>query len=67
MSIPTIDPNVKFVGVAALRKLNADLIRALDKTLVIQDNEEPIAVVVPYATFLAMQTERDALTTDAKQ
>lgn len=58
MTIPTIDPNVRYVGVASLRKLNAELLRAMSETLVIQDSDEPIAVLVPYKTFLAMQTER---------
>lgn len=62
MTIPVIDPNVKYVGVASLRTLKADVLRALDKTLVIQDADEPIAVLVPYSVFLAMQTEREAKT-----
>jgi hypothetical protein len=30
-------------------------LRALDKTLVIQDNDEPLAVLLKYEHFLAMQ------------
>lgn len=57
--IPTIDPNVRYVGVASLRKLNAELLQAMSDTLVIQHEDKPIAVLVPYSVFLAMQTERE--------
>lgn len=60
MTIPMIDPNVRYVGVPSLRKLNAELLQAMSDTLVIQHNDVPIAVLVPYSVFLAMQTEREA-------
>lgn len=57
--IPTIDPQVKHVGISHLRKLNADTLRNLQGALVICDNSEPIAVIVSYETFLRIQsTER---------
>lgn len=59
MIIPMIDPNVRYVGVASLRKLNAELLQAMSETLVIQHEDKPIAVLLPYSVFLAMQTERD--------
>lgn len=53
--IPTIDPQVKHVGISHLRKLNADILRNLQGALVICDNSEPIAVIVSYETFLRIQ------------
>ena len=35
--------------------MNVTQLRALDKTLVIQDNDEPLAVLLKYEHFLAMQ------------
>ncbi|MGA2182559.1 MAG: hypothetical protein ABSH47_05970 [Bryobacteraceae bacterium] len=56
-SIPFIDPNVEHVGVSRLRKLNASNLRKFEKTLVIQDNDTPLAVLLTYKQFLAMQTQ----------
>jgi hypothetical protein len=55
MPIPTIDPKVKYRGVSELRKLNAERLADLDGLLVIQNDDEPIAVIVPYETFIEMQ------------
>lgn len=57
--IPYIDPNVQFVGVSKLRQLNATALSDLDKTLVIQDNDKPLAVVISFEQFMAMQRERE--------
>lgn len=57
--IPVIDPNVQYVGVSKLRLLNADKLHSLDKTLVIQDDDKPIAVVLSFDQFMQMQIERD--------
>src|SRR5262245_52085485 len=46
--IPYIDPNVEHVGVSKLRSLNADTLREMNKTLVLQDNHEPLAVLLKY-------------------
>lgn len=54
-SIPYLDPNVQHVGISKLRTLNVAQLRALDKTLVIQDNDEPLAILLKYDQFLAMQ------------
>jgi hypothetical protein len=59
MGIPVIDPNVQYVGVSKLRLLNADRLHSLDKTLVIQDDDKPIAVVLSFGQFMRMQIERD--------
>ena len=42
-------------GSGRLRALNVTQLRELDKTLVIQDNDEPPAVLLKYEHFLAMQ------------
>jgi translation initiation factor IF-3 len=55
VSIPYLDPNVQHVGISKLRALNVAQLRALDKTLVIQDNDKPLAVLLKYEHFLAMQ------------
>jgi hypothetical protein len=55
VSIPYVDPTVQHVGISRLRALNVSQLRVLDKTLVIQDNDEPLAVLLKYEDFLAMQ------------
>ena len=55
VSIPYLDPNVQHVGVSRLRALNVAQLRELDKTLVIQDNDKPLAVLLKYEHFIAMQ------------
>ena len=60
VDLPRIDKNVEFVGVSRLRTLNATNLHDLDTTLVIQDpNNKPIAVVISFGLFMAMQDERD--------
>jgi hypothetical protein len=55
--VPYIDPNVEHVGVSRLRSLNATNLRHFDKTLVIQDNDTPLAVLLTYEQFLEMQKQ----------
>ena len=55
VSIPYLDPSVQHVGISKLRALNVAQLRALDKTLVIQDNDKLLAVLLKYEHFLAMQ------------
>ena len=55
VSIPYLDPTVQHVGISKLRALNVTQLRDLDKTLVIQDNDKPLAVLLKYEHFLAMQ------------
>jgi hypothetical protein len=55
VSIPYIDPSIQHVGITRLRSLNVTQLRDLDKTLVIQDNDKPLAVLLKYEHFLAMQ------------
>jgi hypothetical protein len=53
--IPYLDPSVQHVGVSKLRALNIEQLRDLNKTLVIQDNDNPLAVLLKYEHFMAMQ------------
>jgi translation initiation factor IF-3 len=55
VSIPYLDPTVQHVGISRLRALNVAQLDALDKTLVVQDNDKPLAVLLKYEHFLAMQ------------
>ena len=55
LAIPYLDPLVAHVGISKLRALNASHLRDLDKTLVIQDNDKPLAVLLKYEHFMAIQ------------
>ena len=46
---------MQHVGISRLRAPNVTQLRDLDKTLVIQDNDKPLAVLLKYEHFLAMQ------------
>jgi PHD/YefM family antitoxin component YafN of YafNO toxin-antitoxin module len=54
---PYIDEQVEHVGITRLRSLNVSSLRDFDKTLVIQDNDKPLAVLLSYEQFLAMQKQ----------
>ncbi len=56
-----IDPNVEHVGVSKLRKLNSKELRLIKKVMVLQDNDEPLAVLVKYEQFLIMQNQLKSL------
>ncbi len=60
-TVPFIDPNVEHVGVSRLRKLNATNLRKFEKTLVIQDNDKPLAVLLAYEQFLVIQRQLQAV------
>ena len=60
-AMPYIDPNVEHVGVSRLRKLNATSLRESRKTLVIQENDTPLAVLLAYEQFLYMQQKIEQL------
>lgn len=59
ISIPNsyVNPNVRTVGVSKLRSLNATQLRDIDKTLVIQENDQPLAVLLKYEAYIAMQQQ----------
>ena len=58
---PHIDPSVKHIGVSKLRGLNADKLRETEETFVIQENDIPLAVLLTYDKFLAMQEQLRAV------
>ena len=61
VSIPYLDPSVQHVGISKLRALNVTQLRDLDKTLVIQDNDKPLAVLLKYEHFMAIQERLDTV------
>ena len=63
VSIPNsyINPRVCTVGVSKLRLLNASKLREMDKTLVIQENDQPLAVLLNYEEYIAMQQQLMAI------
>lgn len=60
-NVPYIDPSVEHVGVSRLRSLNAKTLRGIDKTLVFQENDTPLAVLLKYEQFLIMQRQLQSL------
>lgn len=56
-TIPYIDPKVQYVGISRLRSLNSSQLREITKTLVIQENDQPLAVLLKYEEFLIMQKQ----------
>ena len=56
-SVPVIDPSVKYVGVSKLREMNATKLKETDDTFVLQDNDQPLAVLVKYRKFMEMQQQ----------
>lgn len=56
-TMPVIDPNVKYVGVSKLREMNATKLKETDDTFVLQDNDQPLAVLVKYRKFMEMQQQ----------
>ena len=58
VSMPVmIDPNVRYVGVSKLRELNAAKLKATEETLVFQDNDQPLAVLLTYTKFMEIQQQ----------
>jgi PHD/YefM family antitoxin component YafN of YafNO toxin-antitoxin module len=61
--IPFVDPNVEYVGVSKLRTFNGSNLGEIQKMLVIQDNDRPLAVMMSYGQYLAVQKKlQEALT-----
>ena len=58
--VPYIDTSISDIGVSQLRKLNATSLRKSKKTFVVRDNNVPLAVVLKYEQFLAMQGKLEA-------
>lgn len=57
MTLPFIDQNVEHVGTTRLRGLNSAKLRSNRKTLVIQENDTPLAVLLNYEQYLIMQNQ----------
>lgn len=55
--IPFIDPNVERVGVSKLRTLNASNLSQVNKTIVIQENDRPLAVLLNYDQYMTIQNK----------
>ena len=62
MTLPRIDPNVRHISIGQLRKE-----KDFKDTLVVSDGPLPVAVVVPYAVFLEMQSELEEATAEANR
>jgi len=61
-ALPNIDPNIKHVGVSKLRGLNATKLKEqTEDTLVIQENDIPLAVLLSYKKFLEIKEEFNSL------
>jgi hypothetical protein len=60
-SWPKIDPTVEYRGTSDLRQLSSYALHAMQNVWIIRNGHGPIAVVIPYERFLAMQEELDNL------
>jgi PHD/YefM family antitoxin component YafN of YafNO toxin-antitoxin module len=60
-AIPRIDRSVEHVGVSRLRKLNSDDLKTMETTLVLQENDQPLAVLLKYEKYLVLQDQLDTL------
>jgi PHD/YefM family antitoxin component YafN of YafNO toxin-antitoxin module len=60
-AIPRMDRSVEHVGVSRLRKLNSDDLKSMEKTLVLQENDQPLAVLLTYEKYLVLQDQLDSL------
>jgi hypothetical protein len=58
MSAPFIDKRVKHVGVSKLREMTCGFLRQMSQerlVYVLQDNDEPLAVILSYEMFMQIQ------------
>jgi hypothetical protein len=57
-ALPVIDPDVKYVGVSKLRELNATKLKdSQETTYVLQENDQPLAVLLSYERYLIIQQQ----------
>lgn len=59
--IPIIDPRIEHVGASKLRTYNTNNLGKLKKTIVIQDNDTPLAVLLSYEQYLIIQNKLKSL------
>lgn len=56
MPLPYLDERVEHVGITKLRELNTEKLRAeKDRLLVICDNGQRLAVLVPWEVYMRLQ------------
>ncbi len=55
--IPFLDPMVEHVGISKLRTLNSHNLSKINKMMVIQDNDAPLAVLLGYQQYLTIQNK----------
>lgn len=61
-ALPVIDPDVKYVGVSKLRELNATKLKdSQGTTYVLQENDQPLAVLLSYDRYLVIQQQLAAV------
>lgn len=60
-SIPYIDPDVKHVGVSKLRSFTAEKLKDMTDAFVIQENNNPLAVLVSYEKYLVFQDQMKSM------
>lgn len=61
-ALQRLDPAVKHVGVSKLRDLNATKLKDdQDTTYVLQENDQPLAVLLSYERYLIIQEQLDSL------
>lgn len=53
----TSHPVPEHVGASHLRKLNGKALETLKQTLVVCNGPKPVAVILPYALYLAIQKQ----------
>jgi hypothetical protein len=61
-AFPVIDPRIRTIGIAKLRGMNATFLRNMkDEAYLIQSENEPLAFLVSYETYLKWQAQVKAL------
>ena len=65
--IPKIDPDVKYMGSSKLRGLTSRLLRELTGAIVVQSaGAEPLAVILPYESYIRLQSAVDKVVQPTK-
>ncbi len=59
--VPYIDPRVDHVGVERLNEVNPAKLKRLRTTWVVREGDTPLAVLLPYRTFLRIQSTIEEL------
>lgn len=55
MTIPFINPDVKYLGVSSLRGMTYDFLESLEHPVVIAHNGTELVVMLPWKTFVELQ------------